>query len=147
MNRAPIAQAAAGMIFTVDAVALFYLARMVGFDLRQAVVAVSALLAILLVASVLAVLQALLDPNFLGLNSLIGRFGEPYRLASIFGDPNVFAALLSASLPFAISAAVRFPRGPWTLFCAPKTDESNAYLSCRRCRFGMDPRRRSQPLC
>ncbi|TME34297.1 MAG: hypothetical protein E6I62_02750 [Chloroflexi bacterium] len=119
VNRAPIAQAAAGMIFTVDAVALFYLARMVGFDLRQAVVAVSALLAILLVASVLAVLQALLDPNFLGLNSLIGRFGEPYRLASIFGDPNVFAALLSASLPFAISAAVRAPTPRQRWFAAP----------------------------
>ena len=110
VNRVPIAQAVAGVIFTVDAVALFYLARMVGFNLKQAAIAIMALLALLVVASALAVLQALLDPNFLGLNSLVGRFGEPYRLASIFGDPNVFAALLSATLPFAIAAAVRAPR-------------------------------------
>jgi len=110
VNRVPIAQAVAGLIFTIDAVALFYLARMVGFNLKQALMAISALVALLIVASALAVLQALLEPSFLGLNSLAGRFGEPYRLASIFGDPNVFGALLSATLPFAIATAVRAPR-------------------------------------
>jgi O-antigen ligase len=110
VNRVPITQAVAGLIFTIDAAALFYLARMVGFNLKQALIAISALVALLIVASVLAVLQALLDPNLLGLNSLVGRFGEPYRLASIFGDPNVFGALLSATLPFAIATAVRAPR-------------------------------------
>ena len=109
VNRVPITQAVAGLIFTVDAVALFYLARMVGFNLRQAMYAILAVVALLAVAAALAVLQALLDPNLLGLNSLQGRFGEPYRLASIFGDPNVFAALLSTSLPFAIAAAIRAP--------------------------------------
>jgi O-antigen ligase len=109
VNRAPIVQAAAGMIFTLKAVALFYLARMVGFSLRQAMAAIFAVIAVMIIASGLAILQALLDPNFLGLNSLVGRFGEPYRLASIFGDPNVFGALLSATLPFAISAAARSP--------------------------------------
>ena len=109
VNRVPIAQAVAGVIFTIDAVALFYLARMVGFTLKQSMLAILSLVALLVVASALAVLQALLDPNLLGLNSLVGRFGEPYRLASIFGDPNVFAALLSTTLPFAIAAAVRAP--------------------------------------
>jgi O-antigen ligase len=109
INRVPIAQAMAGVIFTADAVALFYLARMVTFSPKQAMAAILALVALLVVASALAVLQALLDPNLLGLNSLVGRFGEPYRLASIFGDPNVFAALLSTTLPFAIAAAVRAP--------------------------------------
>jgi len=110
VNRVPITQAVAGLIFTIDAVAFFYLARMVGFNLKQALFAISALVGLLIVASALAVLQALLDPNLLGLNSLVGRFGEPYRLASIFGDPNVFGALISATLPFAIAAAVRAPR-------------------------------------
>jgi O-antigen ligase len=32
-------------------------------------------------------------------------FGEVYRLASIFGDPNVFAAFLSAAIPFLLFAA------------------------------------------
>lgn len=109
VNRVPMAQATAGVIFTADAVALFYLARMVGFNLKQAMVAILALVALLVVAAALAVLQGLLDPNLIGLNSLVGRFGEPYRLASIFGDPNVFAALLSTTLPFAIAAAVRAP--------------------------------------
>src|SRR5438128_1175774 len=109
VNRVPIAQALAGVIFTADAVALFYLARMVTFSLKQAMAAILALVALLVVASALAVLQALLEPNLFGLNSLVGRFGEPYRLASIFGDPNVFAALLSTTLPFAIASAVRAP--------------------------------------
>lgn len=118
VNRVPPAQAAAGIVFTLDAAALFYLARMVGFDVRQALLAVSALVGLLFAAGLIAILQALIRPDIFGLTALVGRFGEAYRLASIFGDPNVFAALISAAAPFAAVAAVHAPRARDRWICA-----------------------------
>lgn len=106
LSRVPPLQAIAGVVFTLDAVALFYLARMVGYTRREASIAIGIVVGLLAVAGLIALAQALLDPNMLGLSALRGRFGEPYRLASVFGDPNVFAALLSVGLPFAIYGTV-----------------------------------------
>ena len=110
VNRVPIEQAFGGLLFTLDAAVLFYLARMVGFDVHQAMAGVAALVALLFAAGVIAILQALLRPDVFGLTALIGRFGEAYRLASIFGDPNVFAALISATAPFAVMGAIHASR-------------------------------------
>ena len=100
LNAVSPTQALAGIIFTVDAVAFFFLARIVGFTDRQAIRAIGAFVVLMLLASIVAVLQALLSPNLFGLFALQGKFGEVYRLASFFGDPNVFATLLSAAVPF-----------------------------------------------
>jgi O-Antigen ligase len=102
VNAVPIGQALAGIGFTIDAVALFVLARLVGFTTRQALIAIVVLVGLVLAGAVIAVAQALLTPHLLGLSALRGRFGEVYRLAAFFGDPNVFAAFLSASIPFAL---------------------------------------------
>jgi len=102
VNAVPVGQALAGIGFTVDAVALFLLARLVGFDTRQALIAILVLLGLVVAGAVIAVAQALLTPHLLGLSALRGRFGELYRLAAFFGDPNVFAAFLSAAVPFAL---------------------------------------------
>jgi O-antigen ligase len=102
VNAVPIGQALAGIGFTLDAVALFVLARLVGFDTRQAMIAIVVLLGLVLAGAVIAIAQALLTPHLLGLSVLRGRFGELYRLAAFFGDPNTFAAFLSASVPFAL---------------------------------------------
>ncbi len=112
-NAVPGAQAVAGIAFTVDAVALFLLARIVGFGARQALVAIGVVIGLVLAAAVIAIGQALLTPYLFGLSTLSGRFGELYRLAAFFGDPNVFAAFLSAAIPFAILGAsgLRTPRG------------------------------------
>jgi O-antigen ligase len=75
---------------------------LVGFGTRQAVAAIGVLLGLVAAAALVAVAQALLSPHLLGLSALRGRFGELYRLAAFFGDPNVFAAFLSASIPFAL---------------------------------------------
>lgn len=117
---API-QAVAGMAFTLDAVAFFFLARLVDFNLRQALMAIGAFIGLMAVAALVALGQALLTPDFLGLYALQGRFGEVYRLASFFGDPNVFAALLSAAAPFLVFGApgLRTRRGrAWALALA-----------------------------
>lgn len=109
-NAVPAVQAAAGIGFTIDAVTLFVLARVVGFGPRQALVAIGALLALVVAGALVAIAQALLSPHLLGLSALQGRFGELYRLAAFFGDPNTFAAFLSAAIPFALFGAAEL----WT---------------------------------
>ena len=107
VNGVPPLIALVGVVFTVDAAALFLLPRLTGFSLRQSLTAVAALAAVVLVAAVLAVAQALLDPRLFGMVPVRGRHGEEMRLASIFGDPNVFGAFLVTAVPFALIAAVR----------------------------------------
>lgn len=112
VNAVPIGQAVAGIAFTVDAVALFVLARLVGFDTRQARIAIVVLLALVLAGAVIAIAQALLTPHLFGLSALRGQFGELYRLAAFFGDPNVFAAFVSASVPFTLFGITGLPTKP-----------------------------------
>ena len=113
INGVPATQAIAGIVFTIDAVALFVLARIVRFRVGDGLTAIGAFVGLLIVAGVVAIAQALLSPHILGLTALIGRFGEPFRLASFFGDPNVFAAFLSAAIPILLFGAsgLRTPRG------------------------------------
>lgn len=112
-NGVPAVQAIAGIGFTLDAVALFVLVRIVGFGPRDALAAIGAFVGLLIIAAIVAAGQALLSPHILGLSALTGRFGEPHRLASFFGDPNVFAAFLSAAIPILLFGAsgLRTPRG------------------------------------
>jgi hypothetical protein len=105
VNAVPAGQALAGIGFTVDAVAIFFLARLVGFGARQALLAILVLAGLVAAGAVVAIAQALLSPHLLGLSALRGRLGELYRLAAIFGDPNTFAAFLSAAIPFALFGA------------------------------------------
>lgn len=112
-NRVPASQAVAGIGFTVDALALFVLARVVGFEARQALVAIGVVIGLVMAAAVVALGQAILSPHLFGLSALPGRFGELYRLAAFFGDPNTLAAFLSATIPFALFGAtgLRTQRG------------------------------------
>jgi O-antigen ligase len=105
VNAVPVDQALAGIGFTIDAVGLFVLARLVGFDPRQSAVAILVLLGLITAGAAIALGQALLTPHLLGLSVLTGRFGELYRLAAFFGDPNTFAAFLAAAVPFALFGA------------------------------------------
>lgn len=107
VNHVPVVQAVAGIAFTLDAVAIFFVARAVGFGSRQVIVAIGVLMGVVLAGAVVALGQALLTPDLFGLSPLRGRFGELYRLAAFFRDPNTLAAFLSASIPFALFAATR----------------------------------------
>jgi len=126
--------AAAGLLFTLDAVALFYLARMAHIDLHVARTALTGFVVFVTGAAVIAIIQAVLRPDVFGLTALVGRFGETYRLASIFGDPNVFAALISASAPFAIMTATRGPqpRDRWIGFAISLVLATALWLSFSR---------------
>ena len=109
VNGVPLQIALVGIVFTIDAAALFFLPRLVGFSPGQARAAIGVLGGIVFVSALLAVGQGLLSPRILGLIPVRGRFGEEVRLASLFGDPNVFGAFLVTTVPFAVLAAVRLP--------------------------------------
>ena len=109
LNGVPPVIAAVGVVFTVDAAALFFLPRLVGFSPRQSIAAMSAMGGLVLIAALLAIAQALLSPRLLGMRPVRGRFGEEVRLASLFGDPNVFGAFLVIAVPFAVLGAARLP--------------------------------------
>lgn len=113
LNAVPPLVAAAGLVFTLDAAILFVAVRIVGYDLRQASASIAAFIALVTVAAVVALGQALLDPNLFGLYALQGRFGEVYRLSSFLGDPNTFGAFLITAAPFAIAGAVAARRRGW----------------------------------
>lgn len=109
LNGVPPVIAAVGVLFTVDAAALFFLPRLVGFTPRQSMIAVAAIGVIVVIAALLAIGQGLLTPRLFGMIPVRGRFGEELRLASLFGDPNVFGAFLVATVPFALLGAARLP--------------------------------------
>jgi len=109
LNGVPAHVALFGVVFTIDAAALFFLPLLVGFSLRQALVALGVIGGIVVAAAVLAIGQALLMPRLFGMVPVRGRFGEELRLASIFGDPNVLGAFLIFAIPFALIAAARLP--------------------------------------
>jgi O-antigen ligase len=109
LNGVPVHVAVIGLVFTLDAAALFFLPRLVGFSLRQSLFAIGAIVSIVVGAAVVAIGQAVLSPRILGLVPVEGRFGDTARLASIFGDPNVFGAFLVLAVPFALLMAVRLP--------------------------------------
>ncbi|MDQ2673450.1 MAG: O-antigen ligase family protein, partial [Chloroflexota bacterium] len=109
LNGVPPLIATVGVVFTIDAAALFFLPRLVGFSPRQSIAAMAAIGAVVLVAALLAIAQALLSPRLFGMRPVRGRFGEEVRLASLFGDPNVFGAFLVIAVPFAVLGAARLP--------------------------------------
>jgi hypothetical protein len=115
VNAVPPVVAVAGIGFTIDAAACFFLPRLVGFSIRQSLIAVGIILALVLVSALGGLAQWTLDPNFLGLVAWQGYYGEVYRLASIFTDPNTFGALLIGAIPFAAIGITTLPRSGYRL--------------------------------
>ena len=89
-----------GIIATVDALAVYYLARMLPFDRRAISLAIAALVATATLAALLGIAQALLTPQILWFQAFAGRFGEGGRVTGFMGNPNLLAALIGLALPF-----------------------------------------------
>jgi O-antigen ligase len=106
VNAVPPVIAAAGLFFTLDAAALFSLARLVPFNARHATLAAGAFVGLVTAAALLALGQVLLHPNFLGLETFTGRFGEGQRVASFLVSPNMLGILLAMAVPFVVLAAL-----------------------------------------
>jgi O-antigen ligase len=108
INHVSVETASLGTLFTVDAFVLFFLARVIGFDKKAAAIAAVAFVSVAVVAGLLAIGQVVLTPNFLGLTTWSGRFGEGLRPGSIFiGQPNMLGAVVALALPFAAFAVAR----------------------------------------
>ena len=115
VNGVPPVVGLAGIIFTVDAVALFFLPRMVGFPPRHAAIAAGAFVVIAGAAAVLAIAQITLAPTILGMEVSQGRFSEGHRVTAFFdGNPNMLGAVLAMGVPFPAFAA-RYLHGKWRI--------------------------------
>lgn len=101
INAVPAQVAGVGLAFTLDAAACFYLPRLAGFNLQQSLRAVGVILGLVFVAALGGLAQWILRPDILGLVAWRGTYGELFRLASIFTDPNTFGTLLIGAIPFA----------------------------------------------
>src|SRR5439155_10870002 len=92
----------AGIVSTVDAMAILFLARMVIRDETWLWRALALFLAIMGVAALIAIGQRLLTPDFLGLSAFEGGFGEGARATAFLGNPNQLAPLLGLALAFSL---------------------------------------------
>ncbi len=111
VNGVPPVIAAAGILFTIDAMALYFLPRFVGYEPRQAALAAGAFVALAGVAALLAIAQITLAPSIFGMEVSHGRFSEGNRVAAFFdGNPNMLAAVIAMAVPFPAFAA-RYLRG------------------------------------
>jgi O-antigen ligase len=108
VNVVSPAVAAAGITFTIDAAALYFLPRIVGFERREVLIVVVAFVVVATVAALLALGQVVLRPDILGLASSQGRFGEGARVGSFLnGNPNMLGAILALAIPFPVFAIFR----------------------------------------
>jgi O-antigen ligase len=97
----------AGLLFTLDATILFYLPRMVGYthaDARQTMWVIVGLVGL---GSVLAIGQAVLTPDLLGVTPVEGMSGEGLRVGSLVNDPNILGTLIGMAVPFTMFSLVR----------------------------------------
>jgi hypothetical protein len=112
INLVPVEVAVAGLVFTLDGLLLWYATWILRPTVRAMTVSLGILLGVGAVAAALAVFQALLTPNVLGLAAVVGRFGENHRLGSILGDPNSMGAFMALLIPLPLVLFVR--EGGWT---------------------------------
>ena len=115
VNGSSVAQAALGLLMTIDAIATYFVARMVPAGDRERGLAIGAIVAVAVAVAIFGIAQVLLDPDLLGFFSKQGQFGEGYRISSIIGNPNMAAAVIGLTIPFALfgSRHLADPRLRW----------------------------------
>ena len=115
VNATPPLVAFLGIFMTLDAMAIFFIWRMLPMRLDDAAWAIGAIVAAGVAAALFGIGQVLLDPNLLGFFSFAGRFGEGARITSFLGNPNMLSPLIGFTLPFALFGTVRLerPRYRW----------------------------------
>jgi O-antigen ligase len=120
INGVPPLTLAAGLFYTLDAVAIFYLCRLVGFSHRQAVLAVGAVGVAVVLMALISIGQALLAPDILGLDIVKGRSGEAGRIGSVVRNPNALGSLIALFLPITLFGSIRLPspRMRWAMAAA-----------------------------
>lgn len=110
LNATPPTVAALGIVMTVDALAVYFIARMIPSGPPAVAIAIGAIVGVAAVASLIGILQVVLHPDLLGFASFAGRFGEGGRITSFLGNPNMVAAVVGFALPFPLFAARHLPQ-------------------------------------
>ena len=105
INGVPPLVAVLGIVVTVDAIAVYYLVRMLPFERSSASIAVGALVGGAVLAALLGIAQSVLTPDILWFQAFAGRFGEGSRVTGFLGNPNLLAALIGFTLPFPLYAS------------------------------------------
>jgi len=110
VNAVPPVVGALGIFITLDAIAVYFLARMAGFDVRSATLVIGSLVGLAVTVSVFGILQVAVHPDLLGFASFAGRFGEGGRITAFTGNPNMVAAIIGIALPFPLFATRHLER-------------------------------------
>lgn len=113
VNAVPPIVAGLGVLMTVDALAVYVLARMVPAEHHDVHAAAGVVVGAASLLAVFGIGQVLLDPNLLGFFSFEGRFGEGGRITSFVGNPNMVAVVLGLALPFALYGSTRLEAVRW----------------------------------
>ena len=110
VNAVPPLVIGLGLFLTVDAIAVYFLARMAGFDVRSATLIIGSLVGLAVVVSVFGILQVAVHPDLFGFASFAGRFGEGGRITAFTGNPNMVAAIIGLALPFPLFGTLHLER-------------------------------------
>lgn len=115
VNATPPLVAALGIVMTIDAIAIYVVARSISVSERGAALAIGAVVAAALVVALFGIGQVVIHPELLGFAAFQGYFGEGGRITSFLGNPNPVAAVLSIAIPFALFGSLSLPsrRGRW----------------------------------
>ena len=109
-NAVPPTVAVLGIFITVDAIAVYFLARMAGFDMRATTLVIGSVVGLAVAVAAFGILQVALHPDLLGFASFAGRFGEGGRITAFTGNPNMVAAIIGLALPFPLFGALHLGR-------------------------------------
>jgi O-antigen ligase len=113
INGVPPLVAVLGIVVTIDALAAFAASRMIDVDSHRAGYAIGAVVAAVLLAALVGIAQAVIDPRIFGLVPFIGQFGEGLRIGSFLGNPNMLASVIGLVVPFALFASGSGDRLRW----------------------------------
>jgi putative inorganic carbon (HCO3(-)) transporter len=102
VNRVPAQVATLGIVMTVDALALYVVARTLRADERHAASAIAGVVAVITAIALFGIAQVVIAPTLLGFSTFTGRFGEGVRITSIVGNPNMLATTVGIAIPFAL---------------------------------------------
>ncbi len=109
VSGTPARTALLGIVMTVDALAVYFIARMVPAGPRPVAFAIGGIVVAAALASLVGILQVVLHPDLFGFASFAGRFGEGGRITSFLGNPNMVAAVVGFVLPYPLYGARHLP--------------------------------------
>ena len=109
VNRVPPHVAVAGIVMTVDALAIYFVWRALRPPTEVGIRAMAGIVAAGVAVALFGIAQVVLAPDILGFERFALRPGDVGRITSVLGNPNLLAPVLGFLLPFPVFAAVRLP--------------------------------------